>query len=291
MSNFEQVAIVLKCLPRVTADRFLAGLNPDDCHSLARLMERTEVTATKLQTAIEQLKHEGLGVVDSTLNHKTRYAPKHDAANPVKADSGRRATPFAFLKNYDPQMLLDIFSEEQPQDAATILATLPSAVSSAILSAIDTEKRLSIIRMMAKSKSVSTTKLMELKFALRLRIQKMIKSKAQSQPPLTAVETRADSIDELAATTRIDLPSMDKLAQLSDRQIKTLLAKIDTSHLAPALKGCPIQLQNRVLKNMAKKPAEILAREILEVRVDDKHRILRSSRNVSKAIENLKPGN
>ena len=180
------------------------------------------------------------------------------------------ATHFAFLKDYETDVLLKIFSNEDPRDAATILATLPRSVSSAILSALGSEKRMEIIRQLA-GKSESTAKeLAELKFALRIRIQKLIKSQATA----TAAEAPAKQQEN----------PIEQLEKMNDQQIKAFLKRVDTTHLAPALKVCPIAIQKKVLRNMATKPAAMLAREILEVRVDDKHRILRSSTNIARAI-------
>jgi len=44
--------------------------------------------------------------------------------------------------------------------------------------------------------------------------------------------------------------NLQELAELSDKQIKKLLKRVDTSHIAPALKVLPIQLQKKVLRNM-----------------------------------------
>jgi flagellar motor switch protein FliG len=77
------------------------------------------------------------------------------------------------------------------------------------------------------------------------------------------------------------------LLEMPDQEIKTLLKTIDTTHLAPALKTCPISLQKKVLSNMAKKPAAILTQQILNVRVDEAHRISSSRKNVANAIKRM----
>ena len=268
MNNYQQAAVVLKCLPRSTADKFLSRLDPDQCNSILQLMQQTVVTTESLRTAINQLAKEGLGKSEP----KHRVDQRHEVGRPQMASvtQPKQASQFAFLKNYDSEMLLEIFNNEHPRDAATILATLPRSASSAILSSLEPEKRMEIIRRLASRTEPTRKELTELNFALRIRIQKLIKSQT------AALETEASA-------TEPQNP-IERLATMSDQQIKALLKRVDTTHLAPALKACPTAIQKKVLRNMAAKPAAMLAREILEVRIDDKHRILRSSSNIARAI-------
>ena len=265
MNNYQQAAVVLKCLPRSTADKFLAGLTPDQCDSILQLMQRTVVTTEGLRSAISQLSKEGLG--EDTSKHRVDQA---HPAGPPQMSQPKHATHFAFLKNYETNVLLEIFSNEHPRDAATILANLPRPASSAILSSLDSQKRMEIIRQLAGKPEATAKELAELKFALRIRIQKLIQSQ------LAATETEASA-------TQQENP-IERLENMSNQEIKAFLKRVDTTHLAPALKACPIAIQKKVLRNMATKPAAMLAREILEVRVDEKHRILRSSTKIAQAI-------
>ena len=52
ISNEKHAAVILKCLPRKTADRFLAALDADSCSNVIHLMEHVEVTTEKLKAAI-----------------------------------------------------------------------------------------------------------------------------------------------------------------------------------------------------------------------------------------------
>jgi len=61
ISNEKHAAVILKCLPRATADRFLASLDAESCSNVIHLMTNIEVTTEKLQAAIAQLESEGLG--------------------------------------------------------------------------------------------------------------------------------------------------------------------------------------------------------------------------------------
>ena len=272
-TNEKHAAVILKCLPTATADRFLAALEPEACSAIVSLMENTEVTTDKLHAAIALLEREGLnsGVGSAKSRHRRSRG----------GSSGQeKASPFAFLLEYEADFLLRVINQERTRNAAIILSTLPQQVASVVLKKIRASKRVEIIRHIASLTELDASDIAELRFALRLRIQKMVSA--------TSVGGReTETADNSDKTTRSE-EALLQLAELSDPQIKKLLSRIDTSHLAPALKTLPIQLQKKVLRNMAKKPAAIVSREIVDVRIDEKHRIERSSRSVARAIRELK---
>ena len=274
MNNYQQAAVVLKCLPRSTADKFLSGLDPEQCDSILKQMQQTVVTTESLRAAIAQLAKEGLG----TPTHRIDQSHGFGRPQMAKKAQPKQVSQFGFLKNYDTQTLLEIFNNEHPRDAATILATLPRSASSAILRSLESEKRMEIIRRLAGQTEATNKELTELNFALRIRIQKLIK--AQTVATETDTETPATKSQD-------SMERLERLANMSDQEIKALLKRVDITHLAPALKACPLAIQTKVLRNMAPKPAAMLAKEILEVRIDDKHQILRSSKNIARAIDKV----
>ena len=55
------------------------------------------------------------------------------------------------------------------------------------------------------------------------------------------------------------------LKSLSNTDIKTLLSGVDTSCWAPALKQSSLNLQKRILNNMADEAGDLLSKEISEI--------------------------
>ncbi len=277
ISNEKHAAIILKCLPRAKADRFLEALDPESCSSIVRLMQDIEVTTDKLQAAIARLESEGLGGARQ-LDESIQNRPIGNSVTQDKEES-----PFAFLTNIDRSVLRRLFNREHSRTAATILSTLPKEFASTILMDLEPPKRVEVIRQLTSLTSPNEKELVDLRFSLRLRIQKLLNDPASSVPVSSAADKdRDDSLDSARP-----YETLHKLSDLSNKQIKQLLKRVDTSHLAPALKTLPIQLQRKVLRNMASKPAAIVSKEIINVRIDDKHRIERSSRSVARAIQEL----
>ena len=161
---------------------------------------------------------------------------------------------------------------------------LPKEFSSNILKNLAPSKRVEIIRQLASLTVPNKKEIEKLRFSLRLRIQKLLKE------PVVGDQAKPAAAKENEASVNEPRPyeTLHELSGLSNKEIKKLLKRIDTSHLAPALKTLPIQLQRKVLRNMASKPAAIVSREIVDVRIDEKHRIERSSRSIARAIKELK---
>ena len=289
IAQAQHAAVVLKCLPRSTADRFLARLDPHACRTVISLMAQTEVTTEKLEAAIEELRQAGIdGIEPEKTESINRFDPRHELGRPTVA---RKASPFAFLKDYETPFLIELFATEQPRNTATILSTMPRTVASEVLKAVAPKTRIEVVRHIAALPDISETEIMELKFALKLRIQRMLREAEAANAQKQEIGQN-DFIQE-GHLADIDLPplsvqAVEELATMSDKQVKKLLRRVDTSHLAPALKACTVKTQNKVLRNMGEKPAAILLREILNVRVDDRHRIERSSRKIAKVIDKIK---
>ena len=276
-SNEKHAAVILKCLPRATADRFLAALDTESCSNIVQLMKDVEVTTEKLQAAIVRLESEGLGRTTSADFERT------DGAHGKRDTRHQEKSPFAFLRDIDTPVLGRLFRQEQPRNAAAILSTLPKEFASTILNGLEPSNRVEIIRHIVSLEALSKKEIVELRFSLRLRIQKLLNSPSVSDQTSLTEDSDKDGVSNETRTYE----SLHQLSQLSNKQIKQLLKRIDTSHLAPALKTLPIQLQRKVLRNMGSKPAAIVSKEIIDVRIDEKHRIERSARSVARAIKEL----
>lgn len=287
-SNEKHAAVVLKCLPRATADRFLESLDSEACSNIVQLMQHVDVTAEKLKAAIALLEKEGLG--ESISSGQSGSEREHRSS-----EAGKKIeSPFEFLIKIENPLLMRLFNQEQSRNAATILSMLPKEFASTILRDLAPSKRVEIIRNIVSLVEPDEREIIELRFSLRLRIQKLLNnpetSHSKTSDPSVSnpeISDQTSAVEEASGNETRTYDTLHELSKLSNQQVKKLLKRVDTSHLAPALKTLPIQLQRKVLRNMASKPAAIVSREIVDVRMDEKHRIERSSRSVARAIKEL----
>jgi flagellar motor switch protein FliG len=328
-SNYQHAAVVLKSLTKATADRFLATLAPELCQQIVMEMRQTHVTASNLREAIERLKLEGLhpAVQDDPVAEQRHGTLKRVGERILRIDDGAEAglknsfgqrvglvprpnldfskaqtvqfqkDPFAFLTRYGQPLLDRLFGELQIRNSAVILSTLPFEFVAEQFQSMKDKQKILIMHAIADLEDLHPAEIIDLKFAVRTRIQQMIKSDPRLKPfpkttgvqnPLASLSSKPSA--RMSVNAKVNDPHeglIASLLEMPDQEIKTLLKTIDTTHLAPALKTCPISLQKKVLSNMAKKPAAILTQQILNVRVDEAHRISSSRKNVANAIKRM----
>ena len=321
-SNYRHAAVVLKSLTKATANKFLAQLDPTLSQKIVIEMRQTRVTTNNLREAIARLKSEGIGPsfasnspsihdridrVDD-VNSETSFGNVSGLSGKPNLDFSKAQTvrfekePFQFLKHQTPEVLGRLFSDMQVRNAAIVLSTLSFEFASERLKAIDGSRKVEIMRAIADLDDLHPAEVIDLKFAVRLQIQQLLKVDANATPNPSVSTPQSDKHPQgestklrerdAAHSRKFSLVEQGKLIasllQLPDKKVKELLESIDTACLAPGLKMCPISVQKKVLNNMAKKPAKILSNEILNVRVDDKHRITKARTNIATAIAKLK---
>jgi len=279
-------------------------------------MRHTHVTAANLREAIAKLKAEGLEASgDESLSSEgkifridgadsnTNFGKNLGVVPRPNLDFSSSGTvsfekdPFAFMTNYDTTLLDPLFADLKVRSAAIILSTMSFEFALQRLNAMEGDQKVQVMRGIAELEDLHPAEVSDLKFAVRLQIQQMLKKNPQlnqkSVVPAKRENQPANSIViESGKSRQLTLLQNGKLIaellEMPDKKVRKLLKTIDTSDLAPALKTCPIAVQKKVLNNMAKKPAAILSNEILKVRIDEKHRITKARRSVANAIERLK---
>ncbi len=316
-TNYRYAAVVLKSLPIKTANQFLADLDPLQSQKIVMEMRRTRVTAANLREAIAQLKANGL---DDSSNHENTSSqgkifridsPDYSAnfgkniglvPQPNLDFSGSGTVsfekdPFVFLTSYENSLLDRLFSDLKVRSAAIILSTMSFDFALQRLNAMEGLRKVKVMRGIADLEDLHPAEISDLKFAVRLQIQQLLKndpllnqkSVVQSHnSPQSGKSIRVEAGKPRQLTIRQNGKLIAGLLEMPDAKVKQLLKTIDTADLAPALKTCPIAVQKKVLKNMGKKPAAILSNEILNVRIDEKHRITKARRSIATAIQRLK---
>lgn len=312
-SNYRHAAVVLKSLPKQTADKFLADLDPLQSQKIVMEMSRTRVTAGHLREAIAKLKAEGLsdpseiekyGIEGKIFridnpDYSANFGQNVGLVARPNLDFSSSGTlrfekePFAFLTTYENALLNRLFSDLKVRSAAIILSTMSFDFALSRLNAMEGGPKVKVMRGIADLEDLHPAEISDLKFALRLQIQHLLKREPQlnQKPafqPKPSNSVRKDAGESRRLSLRQNAKLIAGLMSLPDAEVKKLLKTIDTSDLAPALKTCPIAVQKKVLKNMARKPAAILTNEILNVRIDEKHRISKARRSIATAIQRLK---
>jgi len=104
--------------------------------------------------------------------------------------------------------LVRLFNQEESRNAATILSTLPREFASTILKDLDPSRRVEIIRNIASLTKPDEKEIAELKFSLRLRIQKLLKN-----PEAVKVKSPAAGKAKLPVAGKVKSPVAGKATE------------------------------------------------------------------------------
>lgn len=178
------------------------------------------------------------------------------------------------LRWMDPKSVAQLISKEHPQVIAIVLAHLDGEQSGAVLELLPDEMRPDVLIRIATLGEVPQSALTELDQLVERQATSVASSPTRQVGGAKIVAEIMNSIDrgrsaelmEKIQQTDGDLHQrikdllfvFDDLLSIDDRGIQTLLREVQSDQLAIALRGAEPEVQDKVLKNMSKRAAEIL---------------------------------
>ena len=191
-----------------------------------------------------------------------------------RVSSGQSGQGIEALKWMEAKAVAQIISGEHPQIGAIVLSHLEPEQSAAILALLSEAMRTEVLMRIASLNEVPQTALSEL--------DQLVEKQANVAPPpalrriggtrtaadiLNALE-REKSGEELGKIEKANgemhqqikdlLFVFDNLLDVDDRGIQALLREVGSDTLAVALRGAEPEVQEKILRNMSKRAAEIL---------------------------------
>jgi flagellar motor switch protein FliG len=290
LAGTQRAAILLMSLGEQDAANVLKQLDAREVQKLGIAMaELKEVSREQMSSVLNNF----IGVADAKANIAggsqdyvrrvlTQAVGKHKTDMLMdRVSSGQTGQGIEALKWMESKAVAQIISGEHPQIAAIVLAHLEPEQSAAILPLLTDEFRTEVLMRIASLNEVPQTALTEL--------DQLVERQANVAPPaplrrvggartvaniLNAME-RDKSGEELGKIEKADgemhqkikelLFVFDNLMDVDDRGIQALLREVGSDTLAVALRGAEPEVQEKILKNMSKRAAEIL-KDDMEVR-------------------------
>jgi flagellar motor switch protein FliG len=279
----QRAAILLMSLGEQDAANVLKQLDARDVQRLGIAMaELKEVSRDQMTSVLDRF----IGVVDakaSIASGSQDYVRRvlTQAVGKQKTDmlldrvsSGQTGQGIEALKWMESKAVAQIIGSEHPQIAAIVLSHLEPEQSAAILPLLTEEMRTDVLMRIASLNEVPQSALTEL--------DQLVEKQANSAPPaalrriggartvaniLNAMD-RGKSGEELGKIEKADgemhqqikdlLFIFDNLLEVDDRGIQALLREVGSDTLAVALRGAEPEVQEKILRNMSKRAAEIL---------------------------------
>lgn len=283
LAGTERAAILLMSLGEQDAANLLKQLDARDVQRLGVAMaELKEVSREQMTSVLDTF----IGVADGKADIASgsqEYVRRvlTQAVGKQKTEllldrvsTGQTGQGIEALKWMDAKSVAQIISGEHPQIAAIVLSHLDAGQSAAILPLLAEEMRTEVLMRIATLNEVPQTALSEL--------DQLVEKQANVAPPpalrriggaktvaniLNAME-RDKSGEELGKIQKADgemhqrikdlLFIFDNLLDVDDRGIQALLREVGSDTLALALRGAEPDVQEKILKNMSKRAAEIL---------------------------------
>jgi flagellar motor switch protein FliG len=279
----QRAAILLMSLGEQDAANVLKQLDARDVQRLGIAMaELQEVSREQMTAVLDTF----IGLADGKANIASGsqdYVRRvlTQAVGKQKTDllldrvsTGQTGQGIEALKWMDAKAVAQIISGEHPQIAAIVLAHLEPDQSASILPLLTEEMRTEVLMRIASLNEVPQTALSEL--------DQLVEKQANVAPPptlrriggartvaniLNAME-RDKSGEELGKIEKAE-PEMhqqikdllfifDNLLDVDDRGIQAMLREVGSDTLAVALRGAEPEVQEKILRNMSKRAAEIL---------------------------------
>ena len=281
-----KAAVLLMALEEDDAAVLLGKLPPKQVELVSLAIAQLDNISGQIQ---EEIIAEFFGGEPSSLGHSTggldrakslvKKALGKDAADMLSIlQQTLESLPFGFLQKADPQNILSFIMDEHPPTIAVVICHVPAATGAAILNGLPQQKQLSVIKRIAGMQQTNPEAIKEIECALEVRMSLVMSQSFRKAGGVPAVAEILNVTDR--ATERVVLESLTKdnpelveeirrlmfvfedIQKLADKDIQTILKNVETSQWAMALKGASQQLQEKVMKNMSTRAAEILKEEI-----------------------------
>src|ERR1700676_22707 len=283
LDGTQRAAILLMSLGEQDAASLLKQLDAKDVQRLGMAMaELKEVSRDQMTSVLDKF----IGIVDAksdTASGSQDYVRRvlTQAVGKQKTEllldrvsTGQTGQGIEALKWMEAKAVAQIISGEHPQIAAIVLSHLEPEQSAGILPLLSDDMRTEVLMRIATLNEVPQSALTEL--------DQLVEKQANAVPSaplrriggartaaniLNAME-RDKSGEELGKIEKADgdmhqqikdlLFIFDNLMDVDDRGIQALLREVGSDTLAVALRGAEPEVQEKILKNMSKRAAEIL---------------------------------
>ena len=283
LAGTQRAAILLMSLGEQDAANVLKQLDAREVQKLGIAMaELKEVSREQMSSVLDKF----IGIADSKANLAggsqdyvrrvlTQAVGKHKTDMLLdRVSNGQTGQGIESLKWMESKAVAQIISGEHPQIAAIVLAHLEPEQSAGILPLLSDDFRTEVLMRIASLNEVPQSALTEL--------DQLVERQANATPPTTlrrvgGARTVANILNamerdksgaELGKIEKADgemhqqikdlLFVFDNLLDIDDRGIQALLREVGSDSLAVALRGAEPEVQEKILKNMSKRAAEIL---------------------------------
>jgi flagellar motor switch protein FliG len=287
MSGLRKVAILMVRMGKEYSSRVLANMRENEVEEISAEIARLgklepQVVGDVIDEfyALATTKHAGAGGM-AYARELLEASLGTERAQLIldRLQASMTDMPFNFLSHADPRQLLSYVQHEHPQTIALVLAHIPSALASSILSGLAPEVQSDVAHRIAVMDRTSPDVIRQVELALQRKLSTVLQpdelSTVGGLDPLVDIINRADRTTErlilealearnpeIAEEIRRRMFMFEDIVNLDDRSIQLVLRQVEPSDLATALKGVAEEVRDKVTKNLSERGRENLLEEI-----------------------------
>ena len=287
MTGLRKAAILLVRMGKEYSSRVLASLSEAEVEELSAEIARLgRLDPAVVGDVIDEFyamattKHAGAGGMDYA-RELLEASLGSERANLIldRLQASMNDVPFNFLSHADPSQVLSYVQHEHPQTIALVLAHVPSALASSILSGLAPEVQSEVAHRIAVMDRTSPEVIRQVELALQRKLSTVLQpdelSTVGGLQPLVDIINRADRTTErlimealearnpeIAEELRRRMFMFEDIVNLDDRSVQLVLRQVEPSDLATALKGVNEAVRDKVTGNLSERGRENLLEEI-----------------------------
>jgi len=283
ISGTKRAAILLTTIDRQLAKDLLRHLSPDEVEAVS--VEMARLGNIEHNTRSEILgEFQGAFSVEPTTNNVSDF--RESSTSFVESPS-TRSEPFAFLHRLSGGQIAALMADEHPQTMALVISFLPPALAADFLRRLSKDFQIDVARRVASLDAARPDVIHDVEQNLlgRMEVGLQAADVAGGIPRLAQILNVADrrtnreilgGLEQNDAQLVDQLHGMlftfDELNRLDSHAMKQVIAEIDPSQWATALKGASEEVADHVIENLDEDEARMLREELEHlgpVRVSD----------------------
>ncbi len=287
LSMRQKAAVMLMVLGPQASGNVVRHLDEDQIEALSLELARLDkVTPEQREAVIREFYEVAIAqdyIAEGGVEHARRVLEEafgNDRAEEVikRIVAAMQVVPFEFLKKADPAQVLSFIQDEHPQTIALILAYMPINNAALILSKLSSDLRADVAGRIAMMEQTPPEVIRRVEQVLEKKVSSLISQEmTQAGGPKALVDllnrvdrsterlimdSLTENNPELADTVKNMMFVFEDITQLDDRAIQAIMKEVDMKELATALKGTPVEVQDKIFKNMSERAVAMLKEDM-----------------------------
>ena len=290
-SKFKRAAQFMILIGSDEASKILARLDPGQVDAISKeIVSIKTINPEEAEAILEEFRsllspafgYSGSssgGLEEARRLLYTAFGPEKGEAILLKSVPEAAENPFDFLSEFSAEQLSLLFKDESPAACAMVFSRMPSKLSAALLANLGSEKKLEIVKRIARLKETSPEVIDRAAAALREKARHFGRSdevkEIDGKGVLAEILKHSDmafggrlleELEEndpsLSKEMKDRLYTLDDVCSAADRPIQEKLRAMEDREIALLLKGRSENFRDKILKNLSSLRAQRIREEI-----------------------------